>query len=319
MRPFSALRYRRFYATIPSENRDVKGLYMEVSLTKCALCGKENDIRLSHIIPKLVFRHMKETAPGYLRSMEHPNATVQDGEKHNMLCGECEGLFSRFEKSFADNFFHPYMKVGQRRFEYDTWLSDFMTSLSWRNLYLDLIDFVENHVVGIDALESLINSEKIMHDFLLGKRSDLGDIEHHIFFFDDIEHATGDFQKLNPHASIHRSVGGYTAANEETGTYFTISNILGIVLITLYKRASNEEWVNTEIIRGQGTIESKDQAVRSVVGNELISIMQTAEQGKSALSEKQQAAIKARFEKAVNSGMHFPIFDDIAKDRELKQ
>ncbi|MFR8121942.1 MAG: hypothetical protein ACLU77_09320 [Waltera sp.] len=48
---------------------------------------------------------------------------------------------------------------------------------------MDILDFVENSVVGIDALECLIESEKIMNEFLRGKRNDLGKIENHIFFF----------------------------------------------------------------------------------------------------------------------------------------
>ncbi len=66
---------------------------------------------------------------------------------------------------------------------YDENLAYFITSVNWRSLYLDILDFVENSVVGIDALECLIESEKIMNEFLRGKRNDLGKIENHIFFF----------------------------------------------------------------------------------------------------------------------------------------
>ena len=59
-----------------------------------------------------------------------------------------------------------------------------MTSVSWRSLYQDILDFVQNNVVGIDALECMISSEQILRDYLLKKRTDIGHIENHIFFFD---------------------------------------------------------------------------------------------------------------------------------------
>ena len=61
----------------------------------------------------------------------------------------------------------------QRAFNYNQWLHYFITSVSWRHLYLDLLDFVQNGVVGLDALERLIESEQIMRDYLLEKQQKL--------------------------------------------------------------------------------------------------------------------------------------------------
>ena len=76
----------------------------------CALCRKEADLELSHIVPKMVVRELKKTSVGQLRSTENPNGTVQDTEKHYMLCGECEDLFSEYETIFSKFMLHPYLR-----------------------------------------------------------------------------------------------------------------------------------------------------------------------------------------------------------------
>lgn len=70
-------------------------------MNKCALCGNEAELELSHILPKFLFRYQKKSSPtGNIRSVVNPNRIVQDGEKLPFLCGGCEDLFSRYcEKS----------------------------------------------------------------------------------------------------------------------------------------------------------------------------------------------------------------------------
>ena len=118
-----------------------------LNLKECALCHNNSALELSHIIPKFVVRYLKNTSVGKLRSADNPNATIQDGEKHYLLCGECEDRFSECEKKFADNIFHPYFKQHQRSFTYDKWLHYFITSVSWRHLYLDLLRFLYKGII----------------------------------------------------------------------------------------------------------------------------------------------------------------------------
>ncbi len=290
---------------------------MKLSLTECALCHSKEPLELSHIIPKFVLRYLKETSIGNIRSIDNPNRTIQDGEKHYLLCGKCEDLFSTYEKQFADKIFYPYFKANQRQFDYDTWLHYFLTSISWRHLYLDLLDFVGNHVVGIDALERLIECEKIMRDYLLGLRGDIENIEHHIFFYDDIDAISDELKAARPHTSIHRSVGGYTAANEETKTYFSVTNMLGIFVFTLYSKGAREVWRNTKITNGIGTIKANNQHIESVCCQEIVEMIKGAERATEQLSEAQQEKINVRFQKAVDSSKNFPILDDLKKDMNL--
>lgn len=65
---------------------------------KCALCGTEAELQLSHIIPKFVGRYLKETSIGNIRNHALSERVVQDIEKHYLLCHECEELFSAGER-----------------------------------------------------------------------------------------------------------------------------------------------------------------------------------------------------------------------------
>ena len=288
-------------------------------LKNCALCGIETNLELSHIVPKMVMRTLKKTAVGSIRNSQNPNIPVQDSEKHHMLCGDCEDLFSEKETYFANNLFHQYIKREKEIFDYNSKLYYFLISLSWRSLYLDLIDFTENHVVGIDALEHLISCEKIMKDYLLNSRDDIGTIEHHIFFFDVIREITGNTEiaELRPHVTFHRSIISYTFCFEDDGTYGTITNMMGIVVITLYKKGSREKWEGTQILNGIGSIEAKDQQITSVVGNEFTDILKTAQSASNSISETQMGKIVDNLKNKANKIKDYPVFLDWFKDREL--
>lgn len=291
------------------------------NLTKCALCGNEAELELSHTVPKMAVRTLKKTAIGNIRSTENPNKTIQDSEKLYMLCGDCEDLFSEKETWFANKIFHPYLKKEKTIFDYDENLAYFITSVNWRSHYLDILDFVENSVVGIDALECLIESEKIMNEFLRGKRNDLGKIENHIFFFDDIKELFVDasnFADLKPHATFHRGIGSYTFCYEDEKTYGTLTNMMGVILVTLYHKGQREVWNNTEILNGVGRIEAKDQQIQSVFGNELIHIMETAKKASEAMSVAQQKKAEDRIKAAGEDVKNYSVFQDWMNDMDLK-
>ena len=288
---------------------------------KCALCDEETKLELSHIVPKLVMRTLKKTAVGNTRNSENPNIPAQDSEKFYMLCGNCEDLFSEKETYFANTLFHPYIKKEKIRFEYDSKLFYFLTSLSWRSLYLDLIDFTANHVVGVDALEYLISCEKIMKDYLLNNRDNIETIEHHLFFFDEIREIIGntDMAELRPHVTFHRGITSYTFCFEDDGTYGTITNMMGIVLITLYKKGAQEKWERTEVLNGISCIEAKDQKITSVVGNEFTNILKIAQSASSSINEKQMEKIVENLKNKADKLKDYPVFRDWQSDRELNK
>ncbi len=67
---------------------------------RCILCGIQDTLCLSHIIPKWAYKWHKAAHGGTVRGMylSHDLATIeQDGDKHYLMCGACESLASRSE------------------------------------------------------------------------------------------------------------------------------------------------------------------------------------------------------------------------------
>lgn len=290
-------------------------------LDKCALCGMTKEIKLSHIVPSFVGKYLKKTSISGIRNIEKVNKQAQDIEKHYLLCGDCEELFSAKERWFANKLFYPYMEENKDEFEYDENLYYFLTSLSWRSLYLDIMDYIENQRGNIDILQCLIDSEVSMRNFLLNKSYDIGKFEHHILFFDRIETINGSYSKeismLSPHVTIHRGIASYTVWNEKKGTYFTFTNMMGIIVVTFYKKSSEEKWENTNIVHGKGIISAKNQKVNSIVMNELKELMEEHEKAKERISEKQVEKIKTKLENCENVE-EYKIYKDIIYDKNIK-
>lgn len=291
-------------------------------LTKCALCDKETELELSHIVPKMAIRQLKKTSAGAIRNTENPNVVVQDGEKHYLLCGECEDRFSKYEAYFARKLFHPYLKKETDTFDYTKELFYFIASVSWRSTYLDILDYVETGIEDIALLNCLIENEKILKDFLLEKRSDLGTIENHIFFFDEIRSIKGksksEIDELRPHVSLHRSITSYTFSYDNVSTCGNITNMMGIVLITLYKKAPTEKWGNTLVINGDGTLVARDQKVQSVVGNDFFAIMEVAKEANKKTSNTQKDKISERLNNVGTRIKDFGVFKDWQSDFDIE-
>ena len=106
----------------------------------CKLCGKNAELKLSHIIPSFVYKWFKDTsASGYIRFGETPNKRSQDGFKLPWLCEGCEKLLNSWETEFANKIFHPLNKEYNEKIAYKQWFNLFCVSVTWRvlNLYIE--------------------------------------------------------------------------------------------------------------------------------------------------------------------------------------
>lgn len=293
---------------------------MERIIKKCALCGLDKELQQSHIIPKFVGKYLKDTSIGNIRNHALSDKVVQDIEKHSLLCHDCEELFSASERYFANTIFYPYLRDKQESFEYDKRLFYFLTSLSWRSLYLDITDFVRNSSLCLDILEKMIAADAIMRDYLLGKRPDLGNIEHHIFFFDrikDVEAPEDSLFKVGqPHATIHRSLTSYSGYSDNT--IFTISNLLGIIIVSLYSKDKNEVWDGTQVQNGDGIIAAKNQHIQSRVGNELNFWMEQNAKASDHLSEHDHERIAKKIADLGEEVKDYAIYQDFIDDYQIR-
>ncbi|XID90469.1 hypothetical protein ACF3MZ_18215 [Paenibacillaceae bacterium WGS1546] len=268
-----------------------------MKMPKCALCEKEATLENSHIISKFVYRYIvKNSATGYMRSTENVNKRLQDGDKRPMLCSECEDLFSKNETAFANKIFHPFQNNSITTFDYDNWLNYFISSVNWRNLYLDILDFVVEKNIPVYALEVLIKAERILRDYLLGKRNDIDEIENHIFFFDTIERTTDDISAHNPHVFFRTSSFGYTYVTYGYGEgYYVYSNLAGILICTLIKKSVEDKWENTYIQPNTGKLLSPQYVKSPLMGEVMVYMKEYS--SKREMSEKQMQAVLEQMKK----------------------
>ena len=87
---------------------------------KCALCKKDCDLKNSHYIPSFIGKWLKNTSiTGYIRTSDNIALRKQDLVKEYLLCANCENLFSKWEKLFAENVFYPYIENRSVIINYD--------------------------------------------------------------------------------------------------------------------------------------------------------------------------------------------------------
>lgn len=282
----------------------------------CALCKKENIIlEESHIIPKFVFRAIKKDSPtGGMRNPYNPDKRVQDGDKQYLLCGECEDLFNKSETEFANKIFHPYRNDELKKFNYEEWLNFFITSVNWRILYLDLNN--ENTFTS-KVRQILSRNEEVLRDFIMGRRQDIGNIENHIFFFDKITDASEKIVNCGPNVFFKNSSFGYTTAIDKKSIYI-ITNLCGILIITILKRPNDDKWENTIVNIDKGFFEVKDQHIQSRSMDNLFKYMEKSKKAQENISEKQRERIKNMAEGKESKILQSKILKNMQLDENLK-
>lgn len=156
----------------------------------CKLCQKDAELRMSHFIPKFVGKWIKKTSiTGYIRDSNEVHKRAQDIAKEYWLCSECEGLFSDWERSFANKVFYPFVDHNESVSSYGSWMSKFCASLSWRTLtYIRSKNSNENQAK--DYIEAINAAELHLARYLLNQETSLYQYEQHLFPLERIEATT---------------------------------------------------------------------------------------------------------------------------------
>lgn len=156
--------------------------------SNCQLCGSKSKLLRSHLLPKFVFRWIKQTsATGKLRQAINVERRLQDGLKEPSYCANCEKLFSKHETYFSKEVFYPYVAGEKKVFVYDEWMKKFIIGLAFRVLQRDFRGFLGEYPNWSSVLLGVKNSWK---DYLLGGKSDI-DEEAHLFLGGEIEEVHG--------------------------------------------------------------------------------------------------------------------------------
>lgn len=249
----------------------------------CKLCGEEKTLKESHVIPKFVFRWLKQTGGKYIRKADNPNKRVEDGVKEYLFCHECEQLFSKLEDKFARDLFYPYSNEQVCKLKYDSDLIRFSISVLYRIL---LINLIENSHLNQGFTKDLLLAQAEWKDFLLKKGGLRNFSNIHIFY------TTGKLTKnvlpaegfLNYYA---RGIDGTIVTNSKTCIIY--AKMARIILIGEIVGFENSEMKNTLIGPDEGEIQVEQMRLNSLMKQFLIDRVKQINYYYNQVSEKQKA------------------------------
>ena len=142
---------------------------LENSNKICKLCGTNAELKESHIVPKSIYKWIKDTsATGYFRNLKNPNVRLQDGLKMYLLCENCEQKFGIYEKWFKEKIFLKAVEQNNLEpipltFNYDDKLFYFILSVWWRTIQFSLDD---KELQQSKYWKLLLRCEKELRDYL---------------------------------------------------------------------------------------------------------------------------------------------------------
>jgi hypothetical protein len=274
-------------------------------LAICALCEKDSELQLSHIIPKFVFSWHKKASSSMLRSGDEPNKRIQDGLKEHLLCYDCEQLFSSWEDKFAREIFRPLQDedTGNTKIRYGEWALKFSASVSFRALYYlrnEGLDHFPQHL--LKDVDLAIERWKA---FLLQKAPHPDRFEQHLVPLDVIESHTHD--SLSPFINRYITAAVDMDAVCSDSSAFVYVKLFK-VLIFGHIKEDRKYWRNTIIHVKEGVIGEKltyrlPDYVFDYINNKS---NQLHAQGRH-LSENQKAKISESFEKNKDNVLNTPI------------
>jgi len=285
-------------------------------MTSCALCKSDKPLVESHIIPQFVFDRIKKNSPtGFLRGgFLKPNKREQDGDKPKMLCADCEQCFSKAEKDFAERVFEPYHESGITSFAYGPWLSYFISSVNWRTLHLDNIGFHSEKKQPKNVLCVLDDAETMLADFLLGKSSDIDDMENHILPMFVITDAVSPLKEPNFFYRI--SAFGYTLVDHANNGFYVFANLAGVLIFTVIRKGKKDVWENTLVQPDGGSIKQAPVRVNSPLMSHIAQHLAKCSEFKVSKAQKDKIieSLKANPQAAQAKAVQFRKLDEKLRD-----
>lgn len=264
----------------------------------CKLCDERKDLRESHVIPSFVYKWIKDSSgSGYLRFGETPNKRVQDGLKYYWLCDNCEGIFSEWERLFANNVFHPTVEGNAGKKAYSDWLLKFCVSVSWRVLTLYLQESeLENFNDELKIKTQQTHKE--WKEFLLGKRPHPGKYEQHLLPLDAIASHTHDNMPKNINRYILRSVDTDAVAGERTA--FIYSKLERFVIVGFIEMPNPRRWDGTKVHVKHGYVGPSNYLLPQEFGDYFFGQANKAIAIQKKISKKQNDKIAQAFRKKID-------------------
>ncbi len=273
----------------------------------CELCKKTADLELSHIVPKFVWRWLKETTPGGIRTNRNPNLRVQDGFKIYLLCADCEQRLSDWEKPFYENVFLPLHNPEPvtKPIHYGAWALKFVVSVSWRVLMFFGHEKSESHF-SPQQKQMADKARETWRRFLLGEVNDPGDYNQHLLPLDVIQDYQGP--KISPFLNRYflRSIHVDMISTRSSAYIYT--KMCRLVLFGRIQEERPKLWKGMQLRLSKGDIRPRDYHIPGGIADYLNRKADEANSALESVSPRQQGVIDAMFEKNIDALANSEVF-----------
>ncbi|MDN3674354.1 hypothetical protein QWY99_14945 [Flavobacterium branchiarum] len=250
----------------------------------CKLCNLNKELRESHIIPKCIFRWLKDSGGDYFRSPETSNRRLHDGIKPRMLCNECEGIFSKLETDFSSKIFYPHVKKGQTTFEYNANLFKFSVSILWRVLcqeYSSLSSYP-------NFSQELYDAEKEWRSFLFsGKKLENINEIHLIFTTHSLNY---NIQPVENFLYYHaRGIDASVYSNSHFS--FIYAKLARVIIIGEIANKSSFKFSNNVITESPGNLDTEKTKLEELTKAYMINRLKKINTQFDQISENQKRVV----------------------------
>jgi hypothetical protein len=268
-------------------------------IDECRLCGTAGLLRLSHILPRFVFRFQRDTSAAAIRSHLNPNRPVQDSRKLRFLCGECEERFSAWETAFKREIYDPYHAGRLVELKYDSWLLKCAVSLSWRALKATTQEWVDH--IPADVQTAAAKAEPVWRDFLLDRRENPGGFPQYLFLLEPLANSSDPNLPIN-FASYVQRVGATGIWNDPVRRcIFTFCMMCSIAVVGVVSARTLRSWgerlrVRRGILRpNSGAVPAEVVGMIKAQANDHLAMSRQLSERQKELDRQQVLADKEKF------------------------
>lgn len=276
---------------------------------RCKLCNEPGDLQQSHVLPAFAFKWMKQA--GHIRKSGLPNRRLQDGEKREWLCWDCEQLFNSFETPFATKIFHPYDINRSIKVRHGDWMAKFCASVAWRSLSA-LREKGKSQLLTEQQAALAENALETWSRFLLGRYRHTGVFELHMLAFGEIDDASFPIAAPNINRYLTRAIDIDLVTN--SSTCFSYSK-LGPFAIFGFVQSHPGQWKGTIIPNGAGWFQphtiSVPKQLWAYLNDRALHVKRVVETISPAQQQKIVESFQANSERFLQSGLYRAMQRDV--------
>jgi len=290
-----------------------------LDMKACALCGLERPLRSSHIIPRFIFKHLKRSSStGFMRDGSQMNQRAQDGIKLPLLCGNCEGTLSEWERVFSERIYYPCTKARNGPLVYEEWMLKFAVSVSWRSLLWYYMEQTRRDETESESEDILLKKALgTWRTYLMGKLPHPKSFEQHMLLMDCLEASTPPPMGFPPNVNRFFTRGTYMGLSYSNGQpRFVFTKMGRVFLFGFIGIDKPRQWVGTKINVRHGSI-GGNVTLPTPVFHYLADRAREAEDRYEAMSERQRGVIADTIEKSPEQFAESETFEMMKRDIEL--